>query len=128
MVAGVRHAQGVREVLVLPSARVQLGPGGMDALVTLGAGDMRRTLNILQVQPPLVAWPPRALFQGVVARCMRSSQQSACGAAHSPLLWRCCTARTALWGQAEGHGLGCSWPESVAFCVYCHVYQHGVYD
>jgi hypothetical protein len=29
--------------------RVKLGPGGMDALVTLGGGDMRRTLNILQV-------------------------------------------------------------------------------
>ena len=25
-----------------------MGPGGMDALVTLGAGDMRRSLNILQ--------------------------------------------------------------------------------
>jgi hypothetical protein len=29
--------------------RVKLGPGGMDALITLGGGDMRRTLNILQV-------------------------------------------------------------------------------
>ena len=36
--------------------RVKLGEGGMDALVTLGAGDMRRTLNILQVP----------LFQGYV--------------------------------------------------------------
>jgi replication factor C subunit 3/5 len=27
---------------------VRLGPGGLDALVALGAGDMRRTLNILQ--------------------------------------------------------------------------------
>lgn len=25
-----------------------MGPGGMDALVTLGAGDMRRSLNIMQ--------------------------------------------------------------------------------
>jgi DNA polymerase III delta prime subunit len=25
-----------------------MGPGGMDALITLGAGDMRRSLNILQ--------------------------------------------------------------------------------
>ena len=28
-----------------------MGDGGMDALVALGAGDMRRTLNILQVLP-----------------------------------------------------------------------------
>ena len=28
---------------------VHLGSGGLDALVTLGGGDMRRTLNILQV-------------------------------------------------------------------------------
>jgi hypothetical protein len=28
--------------------RVQMGPGGMDALIRLGCGDMRRTLNILQ--------------------------------------------------------------------------------
>ena len=26
-----------------------MGPGGMDALVRLGGGDMRKTLNILQV-------------------------------------------------------------------------------
>ena len=32
------------------ACRVKLGPGGMDALVALGAGDMRRTLNILQVR------------------------------------------------------------------------------
>jgi hypothetical protein len=30
--------------------RVQLGAGGMDALIRLGCGDMRRTLNILQVR------------------------------------------------------------------------------
>lgn len=30
--------------------RVKLGKGGMDALITLGAGDMRRTLNILQAR------------------------------------------------------------------------------
>ena len=29
--------------------RVKMGEGGMDALITLGSGDMRRTLNILQV-------------------------------------------------------------------------------
>ena len=29
--------------------RVNLGDKGMEALITLGAGDMRRTLNILQV-------------------------------------------------------------------------------
>ena len=28
---------------------VNMGPGGMDALVALGGGDMRRSLNILQV-------------------------------------------------------------------------------
>ena len=28
---------------------VNMGEGGLDALVTLGQGDMRRTLNILQV-------------------------------------------------------------------------------
>jgi hypothetical protein len=30
--------------------RVRLVDGGLDALVTLGAGDMRRTLNILQAR------------------------------------------------------------------------------
>lgn len=29
-----------------------MGDGGLDAVVTLGAGDMRRTLNILQVCGP----------------------------------------------------------------------------
>ncbi|KAK9845912.1 hypothetical protein WJX81_005806 [Elliptochloris bilobata] len=40
----------VRERLqyVIELEGVKLGPGGMDALITLGAGDMRRTLNILQ--------------------------------------------------------------------------------
>lgn len=33
---------------VVDAEKVKLGPGGMDALVTLGGGDMRRTLNILQ--------------------------------------------------------------------------------
>eukprot|EP00983_Pelagomonas_calceolata_P105226 1159110-Pelagomonas_calceolata.AAC.2 len=28
--------------------RVKMGPGGMEALVALGGGDMRRSLNILQ--------------------------------------------------------------------------------
>lgn len=28
--------------------RVNMGEGGLDALVALGQGDMRRTLNILQ--------------------------------------------------------------------------------
>ena len=39
--------------------RVKLGKGGMDALIMLGAGDMRRTLNILQVRllvPVMQAW------------------------------------------------------------------------
>lgn len=36
--------------LMLDVDRVKLGPGGMDALISLGAGDMRRTLNILQVR------------------------------------------------------------------------------
>ena len=31
-----------------PPASVTMGPGGLDALVTLGCGDMRRSLNILQ--------------------------------------------------------------------------------
>eukprot|EP00878_Enallax_costatus_P045954 GHUV01055497.1.p1 GENE.GHUV01055497.1~~GHUV01055497.1.p1 ORF type:complete len:181 (+),score=47.62 GHUV01055497.1:1122-1664(+) len=30
------------------SCSVKLGPGGMEALIRLGGGDMRRTLNILQ--------------------------------------------------------------------------------
>jgi len=34
--------------------RVKLGKGGMDALITLGAGDMRRTLNILQARLPVL--------------------------------------------------------------------------
>lgn len=38
-----------------------MGPGGLDALVTLGAGDMRRSLNILQV------------------RAMRMGEPAACG-------------------------------------------------
>ncbi|CAL8468720.1 g8260 [Coccomyxa elongata] len=33
---------------VIDSERVNMGEGGLDAVVTLGAGDMRRTLNILQ--------------------------------------------------------------------------------
>jgi hypothetical protein len=33
---------------VLHIHRVRMGAGGMDALVTLGGGDMRRSLNILQ--------------------------------------------------------------------------------
>lgn len=33
----------------LSLSRVKMGEGGLDALVTLGQGDMRRTLNILQV-------------------------------------------------------------------------------
>ena len=31
-----------------PSCSVKMGPGGLDALVALGAGDMRRSLNIIQ--------------------------------------------------------------------------------
>ncbi len=30
--------------------RVKMGPGGLEALITLGAGDMRRSLNIIQVR------------------------------------------------------------------------------
>lgn len=41
---------------------VQLGTGGMDALVRLGGGDMRRTLNILQVRSALV-WMIHAELQ-----------------------------------------------------------------
>ena len=37
--------------------RVDVGKGGLDALVTLGQGDMRRTLNILQVLLPLQSHP-----------------------------------------------------------------------
>ena len=33
----------------LHACSVNMGPGGMDALVALGGGDMRRSLNILQV-------------------------------------------------------------------------------
>lgn len=33
---------------VVAAEGVKLGPGGLDALVTLGSGDMRRSLNILQ--------------------------------------------------------------------------------
>ena len=42
----------VSRVCCAHARRVKLGPGGMDALVTLGAGDMRRTLNILQARCP----------------------------------------------------------------------------
>lgn len=34
---------------MLPNCRLQLGEAGMQALISLGAGDMRRTLNIFQV-------------------------------------------------------------------------------
>ena len=34
---------------MLHDCSVNLGEKGMEALITLGAGDMRRTLNILQV-------------------------------------------------------------------------------
>ena len=47
-VGSLGHCSMSNERSFLPG-RVNLGPGGMDALVTLGAGDMRRTLNILQV-------------------------------------------------------------------------------
>jgi hypothetical protein len=40
------HACNVR---IFMCCRVNLGPGGMDALIRLGCGDMRRTLNIVQV-------------------------------------------------------------------------------
>eukprot|EP00775_Hariotina_reticulata_P011044 gene11044-11199_t len=45
------HEQHVRDRLqhVISQENVKLGEGGMDALVRLGGGDMRRTLNILQV-------------------------------------------------------------------------------
>lgn len=33
---------------VIDTERVNMGPGGLEALVTLGSGDMRRVLNILQ--------------------------------------------------------------------------------
>jgi hypothetical protein len=33
---------------VVAQEKCEMGPGGMDALVALGGGDMRRTLNILQ--------------------------------------------------------------------------------
>jgi DNA polymerase III delta prime subunit len=40
---------------VVEKEDVKMGPGGMDALVALGGGDMRRSLNILQVRAALVA-------------------------------------------------------------------------
>ena len=46
----------VMQRIVYGPCRVNLGDKGMDALVTLGAGDMRRTLNILQVR--LLSTPP----------------------------------------------------------------------
>ena len=38
-----------------------MGKGGLDALVTLGQGDMRRTLNILQVRPTVTSRHSSAL-------------------------------------------------------------------
>ena len=38
-----------------------MGKGGLDALVTLGQGDMRRTLNILQVRPSVTGRRCQAL-------------------------------------------------------------------
>ncbi|GBF90937.1 replication factor C subunit 5 [Raphidocelis subcapitata] len=38
----------VRLEHVVQQEGVNMGPGGLDALITLGAGDMRRSLNILQ--------------------------------------------------------------------------------
>ena len=38
-----------------------MGKGGVDALVTLGQGDMRRTLNILQVPPTVTSRHCQAL-------------------------------------------------------------------
>lgn len=39
------------QMLNCNDCRLQLGEAGMQALVSLGAGDMRRTLNIFQVPP-----------------------------------------------------------------------------
>jgi len=47
--AGRRCNRAALPGLPAAACRVKLGEGGMDALITLGAGDMRRTLNILQV-------------------------------------------------------------------------------
>lgn len=44
------HALNPRVLLCVDMCRVKLGAGGMDALIRLGCGDMRRTLNILQVR------------------------------------------------------------------------------
>ena len=44
-------SQALRRQDSIAVSRVDMGEGGVDALVTLGQGDMRRTLNILQVAP-----------------------------------------------------------------------------
>lgn len=45
-----QHALWLTRVYLRVSCpRLQLGEAGMQALITLGAGDMRRTLNIFQV-------------------------------------------------------------------------------
>ena len=44
--------------------RVNMAEGGLDAVVTLGAGDMRRTLNILQVYAPSAYRPDRKSVLG----------------------------------------------------------------
>ena len=51
------HAFSTHCCCLLAGHSVKLGPGGMEALIMLGAGDMRRTLNILQVRPSI---PTRA--------------------------------------------------------------------
>ena len=58
--------------------RVRLIDGGMDALVTLGAGDMRRTLNILQARCACMlspaAWQSTAELSAFPCSCMAWTQ------------------------------------------------------
>ena len=53
---------------------VNLGEKGMEALITLGAGDMRRTLNILQVAYCMLSRdkpvPPLLIQRCLAALCL----------------------------------------------------------
>jgi hypothetical protein len=79
------NSQPYAPLILFSPIRVQMGPGGMEALITLGSGDMRRTLNILQVCGQLwslgVGWSRRVLHVGVALQLCAQPASTACIAA-----------------------------------------------
>ncbi len=57
-------------VIAASVCSVDLGEKGMEALITLGAGDMRRTLNILQVAVSFLVQPAKLKLLYTLCPCM----------------------------------------------------------